>query len=141
MNQDDQHLQLLSVFHYVCAGLAALFASVFILHTLLGLLMALRPGVFGPPRDQPPAFVGWFLFALGTVFVTLGWVFAGLLAWAGRCLSRRQHYVYCMVMAGVACLFVPFGTVLGIFTIAKCTDWIPSLPAKSAIVRASFSTR
>lgn len=117
MNQDDQHLQLLSIFHYVCAALAALFACFFILHSLLGLLMALRPGAFGPPRDQPPAFIGWLLFILGTILVTVGWVFAGLLAWAGHCLKRRRHYVFCMVMAGVACMFVPFGTVLGIFTI------------------------
>jgi hypothetical protein len=36
---------------------------------------------------------------------------------AGRCLSRRKGYSFALVMACVECLFVPFGTILGVFTI------------------------
>jgi hypothetical protein len=36
---------------------------------------------------------------------------------AGRCLSRRKSYSFALVMACIECLFVPFGTILGIFTI------------------------
>jgi hypothetical protein len=117
MNRDKEHLRLLSIFHYVCAGLAALFASVFVIYAIMGLVMALRPDAFGPAKDQPPAFIGWLFFIIGAGGVTLGWVFAGLLAWAGRCLSRCRHYTFCLVMASFACLFMPFGTVLGVFTI------------------------
>ncbi len=36
---------------------------------------------------------------------------------AGRCLSRRRCYSFALVMACIECLFVPFGTILGVFTI------------------------
>ena len=39
MNQDQEHLRLLSIFYYVCAGLTALFACIPIIHLVLGLMM------------------------------------------------------------------------------------------------------
>jgi hypothetical protein len=27
------------------------------------------------------------------------------------------HYIFCLVIAAVECIFMPFGTVLGVFTI------------------------
>ena len=36
---------------------------------------------------------------------------------AGRCLSRRKAYSFTLVIACIECLFVPFGTILGVFTI------------------------
>lgn len=117
MNQDQEHLRLLAIFHYVCAGLAALFSCIPIIHLVLGLVMLLRPEAFGRGADQPPAVVGVIFVVIGATIIICGWTFAALLAWAGRCLARRRHYTFCLVMAAVACLFVPFGTVLGVFTI------------------------
>jgi hypothetical protein len=84
---------------------------------VLGLMMLMRADVFGPGRNQPPVFVGLFFVILASVFIVCGWVFAGLLAWSGRCLAKRRHYMFSFVMACVACIFMPFGTVLGVFTI------------------------
>jgi hypothetical protein len=117
INRDEEHLRLLSVFHYVCAGMAALFACFPVIHLVLGLVMVLKPQVFGPGKQQPPLFIAWFFVIIASAFILTGWTFAALLAWAGRCLGRRKHYLYCLVMACVACIFVPFGTVLGAFTI------------------------
>jgi hypothetical protein len=36
---------------------------------------------------------------------------------AGRCLSRHKGYSFALVIACIECLFVPFGTILGVFTI------------------------
>jgi hypothetical protein len=36
---------------------------------------------------------------------------------AGYFLSLRKYYTFCLVMAGIECLFMPVGTVLGVFTI------------------------
>ena len=47
----------------------------------------------------------------------LGAVFAFVLALAGRSLSRRKHYWFAFVVACIECIFVPFGTILGVFTI------------------------
>jgi len=36
---------------------------------------------------------------------------------AGRFTARQKHDTFCFVMACVECLFMPLGTVLGVFTI------------------------
>lgn len=117
MNRDQEHLRLLSIFHYVCAGVFALFACFPIIHLIFGVLMVSNPQIFGPAKDQPPAIIGWVFILIGGGFILFGWTFAGLLAWSGRCLGQRRCYMYCLVMACVACLFMPFGTILGISTI------------------------
>ncbi|PYI82572.1 MAG: hypothetical protein DMF09_14100 [Verrucomicrobia bacterium] len=44
-------------------------------------------------------------------------VFALFLTFAGRSLSRRKHYWFAFVVACIECIFIPFGTILGVFTI------------------------
>jgi hypothetical protein len=114
---DDEHLRLLSIFYYIKGGITALFACIPIIHVVLGLIMIVAPQLFGHGNDQPPAFVGWLLLMLGSFIILLGWVFAILALITGRCIARRKHYTFCLVMACVECLSVPFGTVLGVFTI------------------------
>src|ERR1041385_2852340 len=117
MNQDVEHLRLLSIFHYICAALAALCGCFPIIHLVMGLVLLTRPAMFGSGQNQPPAFAGIFLVLFAGAFILFGWTFSALLGYAGRCLSRRKRYTFCLVMACVACLFTPFGTVLGVFSI------------------------
>jgi hypothetical protein len=114
---DDEHLRLLSIFYYVKGGISALFVCIPIIHVVLGLLFIIAPQVFGHGNDQRPAFVGWLLVMLGGFLILFGWTFALLALITGRCIARRKHYMFCFVMACVECLSVPFGTVLGVFTI------------------------
>lgn len=117
MNQDEQHLNLLSVFHYVAGGLAGLFAFFPIFHLIFGLVIIIVPGAFDGEGGSPPALIGWFFVLFAAVFMTIGWVFAGFVIAAGRGLAKRRRYFFCLVMAGIECIFMPFGTVLGVFTI------------------------
>ncbi len=117
MTQDEDQVRLLSIFHYVVAGLAGLFALLPIFHLMFGLMFILAPNKFAGKGEPPPAFIGWFFVILAAVFITLGWIFAVFVFTAGRFLARRKHYLFCLVMAGVDCVFMPFGTVLGVFTI------------------------
>ncbi len=117
MTQDDDHLKLLSIFHYVVAGLAGLFALFPIFHLIIGLFFIFTPEKFAGSGGPPMAVFGWFFVILAAAFITLGLVFAGFVFTAGRFLARRKHYLFCLVMGGVECLFMPFGTVLGVFTI------------------------
>jgi hypothetical protein len=114
---DNEHLKLLSIFHYVVSGLAAFFACIPIIHLVIGLFLILAPQKLGPGSNQPPAFIGWFFVAFAAVFILLGWTFAVLVLIVARFIARRKHYTFCFVMACVECLFMPFGTVLGVFTI------------------------
>jgi hypothetical protein len=116
-NNDEQHLHLLAIFHYVLAGLAAL-ASLFpVIHLVMGLFF-----IFGAPNLQqqgqmpPPAF-GWLFVAVAGIIILLGIAVAVLIFLTGRYLSRRKNYTFCFVMAVVECCFIPVGTILGIFTL------------------------
>jgi len=114
MKQDLEHLKLLSIFHYVAAGMAAMLACIPFLHFFMGL--ALATGAF-PDTDAEARPIGLAIMAFAGLFILLGWTFAAFVAFAGRSLQTRKRYTFCLVMAGIECIFMPVGTVLGVFTI------------------------
>ena len=119
MNHDKEHLRLLAIFHYVVAGLAALFSFFPLLYTTVGaiFIFAARHGTPKPGEQLPPEFLGWIFVVLGLLLFLLGVAMAICILIAGRCLSRRKHYTFALVMACIECLLIPFGTILGVFTI------------------------
>ncbi len=120
MNQDAEHLRLLSIFHYVVAGLVALFACFPVCHVVFGLVTAFSPNVLEHiPEAQPEGLriIGLFFAIVASVFILFGWAMAFCIFLAGRYLHQCRHYTFCLVMAGIMCMFIPFGTVLGVFTI------------------------
>jgi hypothetical protein len=119
MNQDTEHLRLLSIFHYVVAGLAALFSFFPLLYTTIGaiFIFAARHGTPKPGEELPPEFLGWIFVGVGSFLFLLGIAMAICILMAGRCLSRRRCYSFALVIACIECLFIPFGTILGVFTI------------------------
>jgi len=117
MNQDEEHLKLLSIFHYVVAGLSALFACFPIFHLVIGIGMVIG-SLVDPSRDSIPlAGVGLIFTIFAGGIMLFGWVFAASVAFAGRFLMTRKRYMFCLVVAGIECIFTPFGTILGVFTI------------------------
>ena len=118
MTQDEDQLRLLSIFHYVVGGMAGLFALFPIFHLVFGLVFIFAPGEFKGNGEPPPAFLGWIFVIFAAVFITIGWVFAAFVLTAGRFLAKRRHYMFCLVMGGVESIFMPFGTILGVFTIS-----------------------
>jgi hypothetical protein len=117
MGKSEEHLRLLAIFHYVVGGLVALFACFPIIHLVIGIVFILAPARSGSRRDVPPALFGWFFVAFASVMILAGWTLAVLVVTAGRFLARRRHYTFCVIVAGIECAFMPFGTVLGVFTI------------------------
>ncbi len=112
--QDQEHVRLLSIFHYILAVIIAMFACIPLIHVAIG--AALTFGVLGHGKDAPPAFLGLFFMIFGSIFILAGWTFAVLVALAGKFLSQRRHHLYCLIIAGLSCMWMPFGTVLGVFT-------------------------
>jgi len=118
MNQDNEHLRLLAVFHYVVAGFAALVSFFPLLYSIVGVFLLYAAHHPGPGNQEPPpAFLGWIFIVLGALFFLAGVTMAICILIAGRCLSRRKAYSFALVVACIECLFVPFGTILGVFTI------------------------
>jgi len=117
--QDNEHLRLLAIFHYVVAALMAAWGSFPIIHMVIGAAMVLHKLPADKPGNAPPdEFIGWMFLLMGGAFVVVGWGMAIATAIAGRSLTQRRHYMYCMIVAGLmTALCMPFGTVLGVFTI------------------------
>jgi hypothetical protein len=114
MSQDEQHLNLLSTFHYVVGGLAALFSCFFLIHIAMGI--AILCGAFDG-KDAPPRFIGLFFIIFPSIFILASWTLAGFIIAAGINLKRRSHRTFCLVIAAIECIFMPFGTVLGVLTL------------------------
>jgi len=111
MSRDEEHLRLLSIFHYVVGGIAGFFACFPLIHFCIGAAM-LAGAIDGAPR-----FVGVMLVMMSIFAITIGWTLAVCLIISGRMLAKRKHYMFCFIIACISCVFMPFGTVLGVFTI------------------------
>ncbi len=119
--EDASHLRLLSIFHYVLAGLTALFSLFPLIHVGIG-IAALSGGMpiesnGGAATLQETRLFGWIFVVAGSLMITCGLILAGFMAYAGRCLARQRRYTLCLVVAGLSCMLMPLGTVLGIFTL------------------------
>src|SRR5256714_12085390 len=89
MNQDSEHLRLLAIFHYVVAGLAALFSLFPLLYTTVGaiFIFAARHGTAKPGEELPPEFVGWIFAVIGSVLFLIGLAMTICILIAGRSLA------------------------------------------------------
>lgn len=118
MEQDEQHLRILAILHYVYAGLTALGAlfgggmMAFIGFTIFSL-----PTPPQKPSEPPLAAIGWFYIVFGSVVLLIGLPISVLIAIVGRFLARQRYWLFCMIIAGLICVNVPLGTLLGVFTI------------------------
>jgi hypothetical protein len=117
MNDDLQNLRLLSIFHYVVAGFAALMGCFPIIHLVIGI--ALLTGEFpqAPQSDFPQTLFGAFFAGIAGLAILTMWSLAACLVVAGRFLGQQRRRMFCVVVAAVECLLVPFGTVLGVITL------------------------
>ena len=100
------------------AALAALVSLFPVIHLVVGLLAVTgRLGESGGPEERGGMLVGWFFIGFASLFILTGLTFSGFVVAAGRFLQERRNYMFCLVVAGVMCIFAPFGTVLGVLTI------------------------
>jgi len=118
-NEDTKQLDLLSIFHYVVGGIMAFFSCMPFMHVFMGLAMV--SGKFFENSEgcssSPDAAFGWIFVIMGSIFILFGWAISICIMIAGRKLKRRSNRMFCMVVAGIECMFMPFGTVLGVFTL------------------------
>lgn len=117
--EDENHLNLLAIFHYVLGGLTMLGGIVFLIWVVFGgLIAAAGAGASRTSGDAAGAQIAGGLFVFfGLLGVTVCFVAGGLKVWAGRCLQAKHGYTFATVMACLECLHMPLGTALGIFTL------------------------
>jgi len=116
--RDREHVKLLAIFHFVFAGLAFvgigfLCVHYFIMHTVFS-----NPDMWKsqqqnmPPKAFLDAFI-WFYLFMGVLLLT-GLVLNGL---SGMFLLQKRNRLFSLIIGGLNCLQIPFGTALGVFTI------------------------
>lgn len=118
MNKDLDNLRLLSIFHYVLAGLCIfpLLYGIFymVIGIFAGAMIASDPNIKNASGGA--VFGGIFVF-IGLIISMIALTVGILLIKSGRNLSKQTGYTFCFVIACISCVFMPFGTILGIFTL------------------------
>lgn len=119
--RDEQHLVKLSVLYWVLAGLSLMFSCLVAIYMCVGAgMLLMHADSIGADPNGPPAWViplvGWALAAMGVLAGLIQLGVAVLLALTARFIATRRYRIFCLVVAGLACLSVPLGTALGVYT-------------------------
>lgn len=114
---EEEHVRLLAIFHYVLGGFTLLTSCIFLIHVVMGIALAMTPELKGSSSEIGAQFMGYMFAGLGTAFLLGGWLYGGLTLYAGRCLQLRKHRTFVIVMSAINCFQMPWGTLLGCFTI------------------------
>ena len=116
--RDSEHIKVLSIFHFIFAGMALLGIGFLCLHYFFMHTVFSDPNMWkGQKVSPPPAefldmFV-WFYLFFGVIVLT-GLVLNLL---SGIFLRQRRNRLFSLIVGGLNCTQVPIGTALGVFTI------------------------
>lgn len=114
---DEEHLRLLSLFHYISGGITLVLATfAFIPFVIMRLVFSqMDPSQFEGPGPDPQMMVSG-LFSVYIGFTVLGILFGAAKLVSAWVLRRKQWRLFSMVVAVPSLLFIPYGTILGIMT-------------------------
>ncbi|WP_395735680.1 hypothetical protein [Prosthecobacter sp.] len=123
-SKDAEHLRTLAICHYVSAGLSIVgLAFLFFHYSMMNMFFG-NPRIWeksqAPMPFNPAEFFQafkWFYLAFGVFSLVSGI----LTLISGRFIHRRVNRTFSIVIAGLNCLHMPFGTLLGIFTLILLT--------------------
>jgi hypothetical protein len=116
--RDCEQIKLLAIFHFVFGGLALMGIAFLFLHYFLMHMMFSSPEMWkAQPQAMPPkAFLDvfiWLYFIMG-FFLLTGLTLNVLSA---LFLLQKRNRFFSLIVGGLNCLQIPFGTALGVFTI------------------------
>ena len=114
---DEEHLRLLRIGYLTMGGVSAFTGLFGLFYVFMGAVMAsaMRAAPKGP-NDPSPEFFALIFVGIGLVFMLLAGSYAALAFLSARALRLRRSRTLCLITAGLSCLYIPFGTILGIFT-------------------------
>ena len=115
---DADHLKLLSVFHFVGAGLAVLGILFLLAHYAMFHAFFSNPGMWQNQKQSPPPAEFVAMFKWFYVIVAIWFVGSGILnLLSGLFIRSRKHRTFSLIVSAINCLHMPLGTALGVFTI------------------------
>ncbi len=124
-----EHVRVLSICYYVSAGIHAAFSVFGLLYVFMAVFMtaAMSRLPTTPGEQPPPEFIGIVFGVIGLVMFAIMVGIGALHFLVARWLGRRGWRTACLVVAAATCLLIPYGTVLGVFTLVVLTR--PSVAA------------
>lgn len=120
--KDIEHLRQLAIFHFVGAGLALLGICFVGLHFMLFRAILLDPAFTANAKGGPPPKEFFEIFMIFYIVAATWFALSGL----GNILSaiylrQRRNRTFSMVVAAFNCIYMPLGTILGVFTFVVLT--------------------
>src|SRR5262249_50607541 len=97
---------------FALLGIGFIFVHYAFMHTIFSNPEMWKTQQSMPPKQFLDAFI-WFYLFMGFILL-LGLVLNVL---SGVFLRQRRHRMFSLVIAGLNCFQIPFGTALGVFTI------------------------
>ena len=130
-----ERLRLLSIAYSISGVLGAVFVSFLLIHLCVFTAISFMPEsafqskgnqqsttqkspqvVQKTPSSGPPAIIFRVVAGAIGLVILCGWTLGGLTFYAGRCIAKRRNRTFVLVMAGVNCIWIPYGLLLGIAT-------------------------
>jgi hypothetical protein len=138
-SQDEQHLNILSICTFCYAGLVALIGLFFGIYLIIGVVIAGAALSSSSTAGRTEAGVMGGVFAvIGLVAMLFTFGKASLLVWSGMSMRKRQRPTLSFVAAALACMNIPLGTTLGVFTfIVLSRPSVKALYAHAAMQRVA----
>lgn len=128
--QDTDRLLLLSICHFILAGLSVLGLGFLVVHYMLMSTIFANPHIWDHMKDaqgnpvqmpfDPTQFFGIFKW----LYLLIGaWGVASIILnlMAGMRLRQWRSRTFLIVVAAVNCINLPIGTVVGVFTLLALT--------------------
>jgi tryptophan-rich sensory protein len=118
---DEEHLRLLAIGYYISAAITACFSFLGLIYAVMGAAIGLAVSKSASegaaqPNQPSPEFLGWIFGAIGFGLFIAMIAMAALKFYTARSLKQHKSRTFCMVIAALSCLEVPYGTLLGVFT-------------------------
>jgi len=114
---DTEHLRLLRIGYFIQAGTTLFLCAFGLLYVFMGIFAFSSLPRTSPSQTAAQAhLMGYVLAWMGGLFTLGGAVLATLKFLTARALGRRRARMLCIITAGLSCVFVPYGTVIGVFT-------------------------
>jgi len=116
--RDAEHLKLLSIFHFILAALGLFGIGFLALHFAFMRTIFMNPETWKNEKGGPPPEIFFNLMMCVYAFILVVILTGGVVnLLSGLFIRKRRHRMFSIIIGGLNCLQVPFGTLLGVFTI------------------------
>lgn len=116
VDRDQEHLRLLMWGYYIIAGSIGVVSLISVLFIAFGAFASVLIPAKQATGEDPQVVAAMFLGA-GIAFLVVSAAAALVTYLAGRNLRDRRHRFLCLIVAGLCCLSIPWGTAFGICAI------------------------